>query len=103
MEKNLLKFYLLSTLTQSLYLKKIHSFHNNTEKTTTKLNKHTACGYSIFTQCSFESNRNISDYYSSKDCMKNICKDLREHVIKITNFERLKMLLLTEKENKSHF
>lgn len=30
--------------------------------------------------------------------MKNICKDLREHVIKITNFERLKMLLLTEKE-----
>ena len=35
--------------------------------------------------------------------MKNICKDLREHVIKITNFERLKMLLLTEKENKAHF
>ena len=57
-EKNLWKFHLLSALAQSLYLK-IDIFHSNQENTLAiKINKHTACGYSLFTQYSFDSNRN---------------------------------------------
>ena len=35
--------------------------------------------------------------------MKNFCKDLRKHVMKIANFEKLKMLTLTENGNKSYY
>ena len=35
--------------------------------------------------------------------MKNFCKGLRKHVMRITDFEKLKVLPLTEKENKSHY
>ena len=34
--------------------------------------------------------------------MRNFCKDIKEHAIKIIHFEKLKMLPLTNKENKSH-
>ena len=30
--------------------------------------------------------------------MKNVCNDLREHLMKIINFKRIKMFSLTEKE-----
>ena len=42
-----------------------------------EVNKHTACGYSLFSKCSFDSNRNKHDYYRGKDCMKNCCKGLK--------------------------
>ena len=67
-----------------------------------EVNKHTACGYSLFSKCSFDSNRNKHDYYRGKDCMKNCCIGLNEHVMKITDFERLKMLPLIEEENRFH-
>ena len=34
--------------------------------------------------------------------MKNFCKDLKEHVMNITNFERLKILPLTGNESKHY-
>ena len=46
---------------------------------------------------SFDSNKNKHDYYRGKDCTKSFCKDSREHEMKITNFEKLKMLPLTKK------
>ena len=50
MEKNLRKFHFLSTLTQSLYLKKIDTCHKNPEKSSTvEVNVHTSCGYSLYT------------------------------------------------------
>ena len=83
-------------------LKKIGACHNNPEKSpATKINKQTACGYSSFTHCSIDSNKNKHDYYRCKDCMKNFCKDLKEHT-KIINYEKLKMLPITGEENKSH-
>ena len=42
-------------LTLSLYLKKIDQCHNNSKRlSTAKVNKHTACGYSLFKHCSFD-------------------------------------------------
>ena len=61
-------------------LAKISTCNNNPEKSsTTKINKHTPSGYSLFTQCSFDKTKNRLDYYRGKDCMKNVCLDLRKH------------------------
>ena len=55
----------------SLSLKKINTCHNNPRKSsTTKINKHRASGYSLFTNCSFDTTKNKLSYYRGKDCMK---------------------------------
>ena len=89
--------------TQSLF-KRIDTCHNDPKKSSTaKRNKNNASGYSLITRRSFNSNKcehfiaKKFDYY-----MKNFCKDLREHVMKMTNFERLKLLPLAKKEIKSY-
>ena len=52
-------------------LEKMNPFHNNLEKSsTTKINKHTPSGYSLFTHCSFDPTKNILDYYRVKNFMK---------------------------------
>ena len=80
-------------------LEKMSTCENNpNESSTTKINKHTPSGYSIFTSCSFDESRNKLNYYRDKDCMKNFCKDLREHVTRIINYEKKKMVSLTTKE-----
>ena len=65
-------------------LEKIGTCNNNPGKSSvTKINKHTASGCSLFTDCSFDVTKNKHDYYRDKDCMKNFCKDLKEHATKI--------------------
>ena len=44
---------------------------------TTKVNKHTPSGYSLFTHCSFDETKNKIDYYRGENCMKKFCLDLR--------------------------
>ena len=62
--------------------------NNPNESSTTKINKHTPSGYSIFTHCLFNKSKNKLNYYRGKDCMKKFSKDLREHVSKIINHEK---------------
>ena len=66
--------------------------NNPNESSTTKINKHTPSGYSIFTSCSFDESRNKLNYYRGDDCMKKFCKDLREHAMKIISYKRKKLL-----------
>ena len=59
-------------------LEKMNTCHNNPEKSsTTKINKHTPSGYSLFTHCSFDTTKNKLDYYRGKNCMKNFCLDFQ--------------------------
>ena len=76
--------------------------NNPNESSTTKINKHTPSGYSIFTQCSFDKSKNKLNYYRGKDFMKKFSKDLREHVSKIINYEKKNMILLTAEEKIYH-
>ena len=70
-------------------LEKMNTCHNNPKKSsTTKINKHTPSGYSLFMHCSFYTTKNKLDYFRGKNCMKNLCLDLREHAIKIINYEK---------------
>ena len=60
---------------------KMNTCHNNPKKSsTTKINKHTPSGYSLFTHWSFDTTKNKLDCYSGKSCMKNFCLDLKENV-----------------------
>ena len=80
-------------------LAKMSTCQNNSNKSsTTKINKHTPSGYSLFTHCSFDESKNKLNYYRGVDCMKKFCKDLREHATKIINYEKKKMISLTTKE-----
>ena len=84
-------------------LEKMNTCHNNPEKSsTTKMNKHTPPGYSLFKHCSFDTTKNEPDYYRGKNCMKNFCLDLKEHATKIINHEKKEMIPLTKKEEKKH-
>ena len=84
-------------------LEKIHLCQNNLEKSyTEKKNKHTPSGYSLFTNCSFDATESKLDCYKIEDCMKRFGKDLRDHAMKIINYEEKEMIPLTDKENKSY-
>ena len=76
--------------------------NNPNESSTTKINKHTPLGYSIFTHCSFDKSKNMLNYYRGKDCMKKFSKDLREHASKIIDYEKKKMIPLITKEKIYH-
>ena len=64
--------------------------NNPSESSTTEINKHAPSCYSLFTHCSFDKTKNKLDYYRGKDCMKKFCKDLREHTMRIINYEKKK-------------
>ena len=76
--------------------------NNPNESSTTKINKHTPSGYSIFTYCSFDKSKSKLNYYRGKDCMKKFSKDLREHASKIIDYEKKKMISLTTEEKIYH-
>ena len=72
-------------------LEKMHSCQSNPEKSNTeKKIKHTASGYSLFTNCSFDSAENKLGCYRGKHCMERFCKELRDHTTKIINYEEKK-------------
>ena len=72
-------------------LEKMNTCHNNLEKSsTTRINKHTPSGYSLFTHCSFHTTNNKFDYYRGKYYMKNFSLDLRDYATKIINYEKKK-------------
>ena len=64
--------------------------NNPNKSSTTKINKHTPSGYSIFTHCSLDESKNKLNYYRGYDCMNKFCKDLRKHATKIINYEKKK-------------
>ena len=70
-------------------LEKMNTCHNNPKKSsTTKTNKYTPSGNSLFTYCSFDRTKNKLGYYRGKNCMKNVCLDLREIRTKIADNEK---------------
>ena len=50
----------------------------------------------------FDSIENNNDVCTGKDYMKTICESLKEHVMKITNFENKKIVPLINEQQKSY-
>ena len=51
---------------------------------------------------SFKGIENKHDEYRGKDCMKKFCESLREHAMEKINFEKKKLKLLTNEQQKSY-
>ena len=84
-------------------LEKMSTCYNTSEESsTTKINKYTPSGYSIFTHCSFDKSKNKLKYYRGEDCITKFCKDLREHATKIINYEKKDLIPLTKKEEENY-
>ena len=69
---------------------------------TTKVSEHIPSGFSmstIFPSRSIEINNDVS---RGKDSMKKFCEYLREHAIKMINFKKKKMKLLTTEQQESN-
>ena len=77
-------------------------YNNPEESSTTKINKHTPSGYSIFIDCSFDKSKSKLNYYRGEDCLTKFCKNLREHATKIINYEKKDMIPLTKKEEENY-
>ena len=66
-------------------MQKNHACDNNPEgSSTAKINKHTACGCSLFTHCSFNNSKSKHDFYRGVDFMQI----LKHHATEIINYEK---------------
>ena len=72
------------------------------KSSTTQLNKHEMCGYSLVTHCSFNEKNNVITYYRGKDCLKKFCQDLKKQAKSIVDFEINEMIKLTQEEQYKH-
>ena len=74
-------------------LKKVDTCINDPDKSsTTQINKHEMCGYSLITQCSFDEKKNVVDYYRVKDCWKKFCQDIKKQAKMIADYEKKERL-----------
>ena len=53
-------------------------------------------------KCSFDATKNKHDYYRDRDCIKKLCKKLRDRAMEIINSEEKEMIPLNDEENKSY-
>ena len=69
---------------------------NNLKKSyTEKKAKHEPSGWAIFTKCSFDEKENKLDYCRRTACIEKLRTKLKEHAIKIINYEKKEMIPLT--------
>ena len=81
----------------------ISTCHNDSNKSSTvKIKEYTPSGYSLFTNCSFDNIKYWHSYYRGQDCMKILCKDLKEHAKRVIYYEKKEMISLADEENESH-
>ena len=85
-------------------LKKMDACPNDPSKSSTiQLNQHEMCGYSLFTNCSFDEKKNVIDYYRRKDCLKRFCQDLKKQERLIVDCEKILIVIkLTQEEQYKH-
>ena len=72
------------------------------KSSTEKKTEHEMCGYSLFTNCSFDKKNNKLDYYRGKDSLKIFCQDLKKQARSITDFEEKELPVLTIDEKFKH-
>ena len=83
---------------------KQQSPQNNPEESYTEGKAiHEACGYLIKLVRTYDSDKNAYSFYRGKDCIKKLCKDLRDQEMEIFNYEKKKeMMPLTDDEKRKY-
>ena len=85
---------------ESLLIKQQSSQNNPENSYTEKKPIHEACGYSLNLVRSYDTNKNIHSFNRGQDCIRKLCKDLRNHTKEIINYEKKEMIPLTYNELK---
>ena len=84
-------------------IEKIDGCKNNLEKLIhNKIRQTYSIRFFNFYISSFKIIENKHDVYRGKDCIKKFCESLREQAIKISNFKKKKIKLLTKEEQESY-
>ena len=73
-------------------LENISTCRNDPNKSTIKINNHTPSGYSLRTYCSLDNTKNRLSHYRGQDCMKMLCKELKEHAKRVIYCEKKEMI-----------
>ena len=71
-------------------LQKTSDENNDQNKSTIKISNHIPCGYSMYTQCSFDNTKSKLDHYRGEDCMEKFADSLKDHVSIVINYEQKK-------------
>ena len=69
---------------------------------TIKVSEHIASGFPMYAMSSFKNIENGNALYRGKDCIKKFGWFLREHALKIINFKKNKMKLITNEQQESY-
>ena len=78
-------------------IERIDGCKNNSDNSSTaNVSNHIPSDFSTSTTSSFRSIENKHDVYRGKDCMKKFYESLRGHAMKIINFKKKEMKLLTK-------
>ena len=84
-------------------IEKIDGRKNNPKNSsTTKVSEHIPSGFSMSIISSCRSIENKHDVCGGKDFIKKFCESLRKHTMKIINFKKKKMKLLTKEQKESY-
>ena len=79
-------------------IKKVDGCKNKPENSsTTNLGEHNPSGFSMSTIRFFKNLENKYDICRGKDCGKKFCESLREHGIKISNFQKKKNKVINKR------
>ena len=81
----------------------MNTCHNNPEKSSTTkiISMHHLVIHCLHTVHLIQQKKKL-DYYRGKNCMENVCLNLREHATKIINYEKKEMIPLTKEEKYWH-
>ena len=84
-------------------IKKVDGCKTKLQKSsTTKVGEHIPCGYSMCTIWTFDGIENKQDLYTSECFLQKNCESLGKHAMKIINFEKKKIIPLTNEEYESY-
>ena len=72
------------------------------KSSTTKVSEHIPCGYSMSTIWTLDVIENKHNVCRSEECMKKFCESLTKYPIQIINFEKKKMIPLTNRQKESY-
>ena len=96
---NLIKHHFVIYADLECIIEKIDGCKSNPENSSkTKVNKHIPSGFLISSISSFKS-INKCDIYRGKYCMRKFCEFLREDAMKMINFRKKKIKLLTREQH----
>ena len=87
---------------ESLLNKMDVCINDPSKSSTTKINKHEMCGYSLITHCSFDEKNNTADYYRGKDYLKKFCQGLKKQGRLVVDYEKKEMIKLTQEGQYRH-